>query len=244
MGKRILVIPDVHGSLNWRAAMAYVNQFNEIISLGDWFDSFENNWDEVDQINNLKEFIAFKNIYKDKVILLLGNHDFHYVCGMRSERYSGFQLHKMFDIYEFLRSVWNEFKIVHNIDNVYFSHAGVSKKWAELYCLNNENDINSLWMEHQVQPFGFTGHGFDNHGDDFTQTPIWIRPLSLLGGVKYTNMFFNKQVVGHTAIPEYPWLFQEHPNEQLLLCDNRNHDLIDVTIDDGVIKEYKKFTIE
>ena len=58
--------------------------------------------------------------------------------------------------------------------------------------------VNQIW-QHRPNAFIFTG--WDPYGDSKTQTPIWIRPGSLMSGNKET--FLKKdyiQIVGHTQV--------------------------------------------
>ena len=58
--------------------------------------------------------------------------------------------------------------------------------------------INDIW---KYKPLQFMFCGFNPYGDSKTQTPIWIRPMSLMSGNKKT--FLKKdyiQIVGHTQV--------------------------------------------
>ena len=73
---KILIIPDVHGTHEWEMAKNEISQVDYVVFMGDYFDSWENKWD--DQGNNFKNICKFKRNNSDKVILLLGNHDWSY----------------------------------------------------------------------------------------------------------------------------------------------------------------------
>ena len=69
---KIKVIGDIHGKDTWKK----YNNFNDcdiIVFLGDYVDSFYESNETI--YNNLEEIIQFKKDNKNKVILLLGNHD-------------------------------------------------------------------------------------------------------------------------------------------------------------------------
>ena len=82
-------------------------------------------------------------------------------------------------------------------DRVLYTHAGVTHTWA-LNNLTNFVDlagkINGLFVRVPCV-FRFTpGVSGDNSGDDWCQTPIWVRPGSLLVD-RIPGVY---QVVGHT----------------------------------------------
>jgi hypothetical protein len=58
--------------------------------------------------------------------------------------------------------------------------------------------VNHIW---QHRPNSFMFFGLDPTGDSQTQTPIWIRPLSLLRGNRDTFLKEKYiQIVGHTQV--------------------------------------------
>ena len=76
---KLLVFGDIHGRLFWKEpANKLIDEIDKIIFLGDYLDSYPDEWDDnhtrQDDINNFLEIIDFKTKYNDKVILLLGNH--------------------------------------------------------------------------------------------------------------------------------------------------------------------------
>ena len=77
---KILIIPDVHGRTFWKTAVTqYENECDKIIFLGDYLDPYP--WEEItrkEAIRNFEEIIEYKQKNKDKVVLILGNHDMHY----------------------------------------------------------------------------------------------------------------------------------------------------------------------
>ena len=89
-----------YGDSTWvRLAISDVRHQQELAKIGEGsyyvFGSYEQDNDE----SNGKEDIEWLVLAKEdnRITLLLGNHDFHYVCGISSEKYSGFQSGKMFE---------------------------------------------------------------------------------------------------------------------------------------------------
>lgn len=124
-------------------------------------------------------------------------------------------------------------------DTYLFTHAGVTKTWAENYQIDTkdiQNSINSLFNR-RPQAFKFAG-GPDNSpfGDDLFQTPIWVRPDSLLVDMieGYT------QVVGHTSQSGLSL------NNKLVLIDTLGTSEEYLVITDGKmsVKNINKITME
>jgi len=193
---RIIALGDTHGRNNWEKIIQK-EKFDKVIFIGDYFDSYDISAEQ--QKQNFKNIIAYKKANINKVVLLFGNHDFHYLR-TTDEQYSGYQkLHKI-DIQELLHFAidQNLLQMCFSWENLLFSHAGVTKTW----CDNNfvqkqfvEQSINDLF-KFKPNCFKFTsGRNRSFYGDDVEQSPIWVRPNSLLKD--RIEGFI--QVVGHTT---------------------------------------------
>lgn len=78
--KNTIIIPDVHGRSFWKDAIPYVKGGTPCIFLGDYIDPYEfENISSLDSYNNLYKILAFAREYRDRVTLLLGNHDLSYL---------------------------------------------------------------------------------------------------------------------------------------------------------------------
>lgn len=152
---KIRVIGDLHGR-DWWKRKVETGDSDLNIFLGDYVDSYIVSDEGI--INNLLDIIEFKKAYEDKVILLLGNHEFNYISPYigycSGYRYS--ISNKLQDIY---RTNLHLFKLNYNIkiynpetekiDRTYwFSHAGITSKWLSFYGqifnnIENEKDIAS-----------------------------------------------------------------------------------------------------
>lgn len=142
MAKKILVIPDVHGETFWKEPVQkYLGQVDRIIFLGDYLDPYRSHLEEYDfdaVYSNMMQIIDLKQNHNDKVILLKGNHDFHYcskrameiACASRCDKKNWGKFNKIFTEYE------NFFKIAH-LEKVksltyLFSHAGFTTYWLNM----------------------------------------------------------------------------------------------------------------
>lgn len=200
---KLIAIGDIHGRDTWKQIVEK-EQPTTVVFVGDYFDSFD--IPGIDQIHNFKNIIQWKlDNPQCKVVLLVGNHDFHYMPECR-DRYSGYQPALWPEIGRLLEENKHHLQIAFKYDDLVFSHAGIT---PEFLLKNNWGDqdmvefINDLW-HFQPYKFRFADNGYghsDPYGDDEFQGPLWIRPKSLMKAcqeVKKTMI----QVVGHTAVKE------------------------------------------
>ena len=80
---KILIIGDIHSRRFWKKPLEEnIDTVDKVIFLGDYCDPYQDEgveykWD--DTISNFNEILEVKKKYNDKIVLLLGNHDCHYV---------------------------------------------------------------------------------------------------------------------------------------------------------------------
>lgn len=199
------VIGDIHGRTSWKSLVIEeaVNIF-----VGDYFDPYDGSITLDEMTKNFLDIIEYRKNHPN-TILLLGNHDLHYIYGEESTR--------------FMRYAQGDIKklILDNIDYFYgiaysigkgilVSHAGVTTTWlknskyagiesdAEMI----EEHVNGLFWEgygevnwQGAQKFMFCGGPSDFYGNDPTQGPTWVRPRTL---EMCTAMPDGMQIVGHT----------------------------------------------
>lgn len=193
----IIAIADTHGRTAWKKIVENTKA-DKIVFLGDYFDSHGGTTGE-QQLETFIEILAFKRANRDNVVLLLGNHDYHYLHQITST-YSGFQQNYYKKFNSVLQSALknDDIQLCFIADNVIYSHAGVTKTWL----LNTfsdltddlEKSINDKFISNP-DVFDFTiGTNYSIYGDDITQTPLWVRVKSLY----YDCIDGYKQVVGHT----------------------------------------------
>ena len=137
---KILINPDIHGRIFWKYSIEHKDEFDKIIFLGDYLDAYSPDL-LVNEKDNFKEIIQFKKDNLDKVILLLGNHDCHYINSkiLHSSRYNPFKAniyHKLFN------DNLDLFQLVYIYNKYLFSHAGVYEEWLKMCDLNLDNLIN------------------------------------------------------------------------------------------------------
>lgn len=126
--KNTLIVPDLH--LAWRVGQKIIDSVgaDEVIFLGDFFDDFE---DDPNQINEMVDWLQ-AIITKPNFTFLYGNHDCHYAFPQEWFRCSGYEQWKHFIIRDRLDKdkFWSKFKFYHVLDNKWLlSHAGLHKMW-------------------------------------------------------------------------------------------------------------------
>ena len=86
---KTVIIADVHGRDLWKQIVAQESDANRFVFLGDYFDSFD--IPGLIQMHNFKEIIEFKETSGKEVIMLVGNHDYHYFPEINDTSTSGYQ---------------------------------------------------------------------------------------------------------------------------------------------------------
>lgn len=194
---KVFAFGDIHGRTVWKDIVSN-NPWDHIIFIGDYFDSHDD-ISATRQIKNFREILQFKKNHPEKVTLLLGNHDFHYLNDAR-EDYSGYQYQASDRINKVLQPAVDKglIQIAQLYGEYLFSHAGVTQTWmnAQGYAGDERPDvfINRRFAEDPGCLRFTMGHNSSPYGDDITQSPIWVRPESLLQDALPGYI----QVVGHT----------------------------------------------
>jgi hypothetical protein len=205
---KTIVIGDIHGRTIWKQIVIENPDFDKLVFIGDYFDSFDITFNK--QLENFQDILQYKKDNLDKVVLLIGNHDFHYlnIAVDLNERYTGYQLASHFVINEVLEQAIKEnlIQMCYIWDKNICSHAGITRTWCKwnlskrkgsiIINKSLENEVNDKF-KYQPKVFKFTmGSRYSNSGDDICQTPIWVRPVSLFrDGLRNC-----KQIVGHTQM--------------------------------------------
>lgn len=196
---KTVFIGDIHGRSDWKL-IVHLEQPDCVVFIGDYFDSFDISGAE--QIHNFKEIIEYKKSSKSEVIMLIGNHDYHYFPWIGRQKTTGYQSGIAMQIGQLLEENQHHLQMCYEMNNILCSHAGIGHDWLVYQNGYSSGSIaefvNDLW---KYKPKVFAFYGVDSYGDNTTQTPIWIRPRSLMSGNKDT--FLKKdyiQIVGHTGV--------------------------------------------
>jgi UDP-2,3-diacylglucosamine pyrophosphatase LpxH len=207
---KTVVIGDIHGHNSWKQIIDKEQDADRFIFVGDYFDSFT--IPGVKQMDNFLDIIEFKEHTDKEVVLLLGNHDYHYLPEIEESSTSGYQT-VMAPTYKILLGENKKhLQIAYQFDDFVCSHAGLSSVWlddiVEDWDINNMVDkVNELF---QNQP-GLIAYrsfkminetewiGARGYGEETFQGPLWIRPKALMNANYDTLRTQIRQVVGHTT---------------------------------------------
>lgn len=202
------IIPDTHG----RNILKMGAIKEKSIFLGDYFDSFDINvFEQLNQFNNILKFVEDTDS-----IMLIGNHDSHYITLDASHRYSGYQTNYALNINRTLNEVLDKLKYCHydKEDNIIYSHAGITEdyvlalesKFGNIKTIEKLIDIinsNPTVNGEYINRFVSSASGGSDPYDGVT----WLRPWRYKVPLLLEKTI---QVVGHThsrEIKQYDNLF-------------------------------------
>jgi hypothetical protein len=199
-------IGDVHGRPFWKL---YINkEFTEFYFTGDYFDSFD-----VPFAKQYENFLEICNAARNdkRIKMCLGNHDYHYLSGVRNQFYSGYQDRNCKKIGAVLEENIGLMQIVYVTEDEYLiSHAGVTSTFLRSIKGKKPEDINSAFIkDRNILNF----NGWDMYGNDITQSPIWVRPESL----EYDHLKGYNQIVGHTPVRKIAEFSMKDGNKIVLI---------------------------
>jgi hypothetical protein len=226
-----IIIGDTHGKDYWKSLGDL--EYDKLIFLGDYFDSFT--IPGIIQLHSFNEIIEFKRQNPDRVVLLFGNHDYHYFPGVR-EDYSGYQGAMRYEFQSALETAYNDqlLNVVYQYQDYIICHAGLTKTWFNSNNLDINNIADSVNELFKSKPNKFSFHmggNLSNTGDDITQGPFWVRPQSL-----YRDSLDNyKFVVGHTSVEEIK-IFKE--KIFLVDCLDYSRQYLEITEDSYKIVDF------
>ena len=180
MNPEVLIFPDIHGRKFWKDA---INKFPKdqypnlkIIFLGDYLDPYTG----YEPITSEDAFINFEEILDyvatdNRVIMLIGNHDWHYFVNLDNCRIDKARER---DIERMFKDNISKFRLTYEIEldgcKYLFSHAGVTQKWLKDVTAMASQEVNE-WNP---------GEG-DNYVDPKTDDKfIWIEKVSHINETK------------------------------------------------------------
>lgn len=133
-----IVVGDIHGDIEKAWAFLDYKPEELHIALGDYLDSFTEPFE--------KQLECFELLMKSKAVLLLGNHEVHYLLAPLF-RFPGYQLANADTFQGILESNLCRFKAAYAVDGWLLTHAGVNSCFIER--VNNVNlfadTFNSSW---------------------------------------------------------------------------------------------------
>src|SRR5687768_12276405 len=124
---KTIILGDTHGRDLWKKV---INLADRIVFIGDYFDTHEDVTAE-QQCNNFLDIMAYYRANPGKVILLIGNHDYHYM-DIVPDRYSGYQSGAAPQIKYLLEKYKDCLQMCYEEEGFVCTHAGISEVWLEM----------------------------------------------------------------------------------------------------------------
>jgi hypothetical protein len=209
---KTVIIGDIHGHDSWKRIIAQEQDADRFVFVGDYFDSFT--VPGVVQIHNFKEIVEFKTNNDKEVIMLIGNHDYHYFPEIGDSSTSGYQSTLAPSIKQVIGENKQHLQMGYKLDDIVCTHAGLSSEWLDdtFVSWDIDNVVDKLNELFQYQPTKVGYRSFKYYDSDNTQAqlaggfggetfqgPIWIRPKALMKANYDTLRTQIRQVVGHTT---------------------------------------------
>ena len=193
-------IGDTHGMAVVESVMKIIDNFDKFIFLGDYVDSFD--VENQSMKKNLLDLIELKSKYMEKVVLLWGNHDIHYLLG--KEYYcTGYRP----GMRKFFHTIFQEneklFQFSCQAGDYIWTHAGITEFWFEKRLRAGKADERSI-ADTLNEAFGLRypplfDIGYRREGKQRTGGPLWCDKAELISGpLKGYN-----QIVGHNRVEEF-----------------------------------------
>ena len=190
---RVLVIPDVHLK-PWifdEADKVDKSSYEDIVVLGDLVDDWGKGNDLGAYEETLNRAAEFGKEHGES-LWCYGNHDVSYLWDAMESGYSvQARLTAIDGITKLERILEDRYKFVHRIDNVLFSHAGVTETFVLHSCGYHVKEIDDILAK--INRMGKQELWRDS-------SPIWARPQADFYRMFRDDLFY--QVVGHTPVEE------------------------------------------
>lgn len=198
------------------------------VCMGDYFDPYRR-FHHSDMYNNFNEICNIAR--KDKrVILLIGNHDIHYLIQSDRSRYDSYAASMYKNLFISNRDLLH---LCFEQGEYIWSHAGICEQWLDghdidsskineildiitgqlqenkstVFLPSKENEDISNFVHAKWSLVYDDYHDYSGWGDSNWQSCVWTRPPSLVEEMLTMpkgNLTFDKQIVGHTRtdVPE------------------------------------------
>lgn len=190
---RVLVISDVHLK-PWifdEADKVDKSSYEDIVVLGDLVDDWGKGNDLGAYEETLNRAAEFGKEHGES-LWCYGNHDVSYLWDAMESGYSiQARLTAVDGITKLERILEDRYKFVHRIDNVLFSHAGVTETFVLHSCGYHVKEIDDILAK--INRMGKQELWRDS-------SPIWARPQADFYRMFRDDLFY--QVVGHTPVEE------------------------------------------
>ena len=219
---RLVVIGDVHGLTSWRDVVVS-HPDARFVFLGDYCDSYRTETSaptDEEVIDNFIDMIDFKKQYPERVTLLLGNHDLHYLLPdiPKCTRYNLGLSMMLNDLFEGNASL---FERVYACNRLIFTHAGVLRSWfvddfgGDL-SLPVDQQIKACEDPYLLMQCSYVRGGLSNHGGIYWADKDEFLKAELLPGYI--------QIAGHNRVRSIKVIGDSATTGHLIFCDSLYRD--------------------
>ena len=189
---KVFIIPDVHlkpWMFEKASQLILEGSYDAVVMLGDLVDDWyqEKNLDLYNE--TFDAAVAFANKHKN-TFWCYGNHDVSYLWEAMESGYSYYARETVVKRINNLTGALTPENIgfIYKIDNVVFSHGGLTESFVMRHFGDNQIDFDSMFL--RINKMGKAELWQDD-------SPIWARPQ--YGGISLYSMKL-LQVVGHTPV--------------------------------------------
>ena len=178
---KTIILGDLHGINAWKLAISNekLTKDDRVIFLGDYFDSFDKSLTSTIQINNFLDIVEYKKSCEasngPEVVILIGNHDYHYFKLTFSERCSGYQYLMASFISQAIEDNKHHLQIAYQFGDYLCTHAGVSQVFMNSVFGNDGwnldticQDINELF-KHKPKCIAFSPYDISGYRKEKTR---------------------------------------------------------------------------
>lgn len=216
----MIIIPDIHGRNFWEEAVASREE-DIIVFLGDYLDPYPDDFPDktADEIweqtwNNFNDIIEFKKKHPSNVVLLLGNHDLHYIYPKMDDS-SRYDYERAAQIKEKFNENKDIFLLAYertiNGKRFVFSHAGIHELWTADWFgssvtdknvvdyMNNGFLTNDPSLPRALDQYSTYRGGWESYG-----SMVWADVREWWSEKPRSSSFGDVQVFGHTQLNGKP----------------------------------------
>jgi UDP-2,3-diacylglucosamine pyrophosphatase LpxH len=175
---------------------------DKVVFLGDYLDPYSHEGITFeDSVEEFKDILNFKEQYSDKVVLLVGNHDMHYIKTefMNCSRLNVWRRVEIHDL--FINNI-DKFQLIHEVDKYLFSHAGVYLEWTKKYEITLEElfdfkkFLEKRWQT--LEDVSYARGGWDKVG-----SCVWADIRESVQNELLPNL---RHIIGHTQMESKPYI--------------------------------------
>jgi hypothetical protein len=200
---KTISIGDTHGKAIADVVLKIINEHDKFIFMGDYVDSPV--IDNLFMKKNLSDIITLKKKYLEKIVLLWGNHDIHYLLG-EGHFCTGYRPGMKQDFYDIFHSNAGLFQLSFQTGDYLWTHAGISRWWYEFRFLPfaekqkegaSFSEFLNIAFDKQYKALFDVGYSRDGHAE--TGGPLWC-DIEELEDDPWAVL---NQIVGHNRVDQF-----------------------------------------